>query len=118
MCLEESIWANCLLQPDKFSQAALCDDLYTKVPQTNSALWSDIKSCNTLKCLTLFKDHPDDVKVPLSIHFALLSGYNLARANWKYCFIHTCMDWLHNFILYSKEDTMATSLEEMSTLFI
>ena len=117
-CPEKSIRVNCMLRPDKISQAALCDDLYTKVPQTNSALRSDIKLCNTLKCLTLFKDHPDDVKVPLSIHFALLSGYNLAHANWKYYFIRTCMDRLCNFILYSKEDTMATSLEEMSTLFI
>ena len=62
MCPEESIQANCMSWPDKFSQAALCDDLYTKVPQTNSVLQSDIKLCNTLMCLTLFKDHPDDIK--------------------------------------------------------
>ena len=43
------------------------DDLFAKVPRSNVGLWSRLKSCNTLRCLTMFVNDGQKSHLPPNV---------------------------------------------------
>ena len=57
--------SHCTPMPDRFKTLNNSDDLLAEVPRTNAAMRNSLKACNTLWCLTLFKDSTDNLKIPV-----------------------------------------------------
>ena len=82
----EQLRAHCTPQPDRLKSLNIDDELYAKVPRTNVAMRNSLKSCNTLRCLTLFKDS-NDRQCPIidfDKHLSFLRIiHNESISNWK-----------------------------------
>ena len=70
----EYLRSHCTPMPNRFKTLNDSDDLFAKVPHTNAAMRNSLKACNTLRCLTLFKDSQDDLKIPVDYdsHLSIL----------------------------------------------
>ena len=103
----EYMRSHCTPQPDRLNSLIMKDELFAKVPHTNVAMRNSLKSCNTLRCLTLFQDsmigrrHTVDFDKHLS---TLRIIHDEAVSNWTDFYFDNFSSRMNNVILSTEKN--------------
>ena len=105
----EYMRSHCMPQLDRLNSLNMDNELFAKVPCTNAAMRNSLKSCNTLQCLTLFRDsviggrwHTIDFDRHL---LTLRIIHDKAISNWTDFYFQEFSSRMNNLIL-SREKTL------------